>query len=54
MNLGPKIDIQVGSPEYIARWYPYCCRYKERGVMFCHDGNDCKCSCHGTLAPPVK
>lgn len=33
--------------------FPWCCRYKERGVMFCNDGHDCKCDCHGTLAPPV-
>ena len=21
--------------------FPYCCRYKERGVMYCHNGHDC-------------
>ena len=33
--------------------FPWCCRYKERGVMFCHDAHDCNCDCHGTLAPLV-
>ena len=34
--------------------FPYCCRYKERGVMYCHNGHDCVCYCHGIDAPHTK
>ena len=30
---------------------PYCCRYKERGVLYHLNGNDCECQCHGVDAP---
>ena len=33
--------------------FPWCCRYKEKGVMYCHDGHACKCDCHGREAPPA-
>ena len=39
---------------YMPVAFPWCCRYKERGVMYCHHGHDCKCECHGTLAPPAQ
>ena len=27
---------------------------KERVVMYCHDAHDCRCDCHGRLAPPLR
>lgn len=43
VNAGP-----IKSP------FPYCCRYKERGAMYCHDGHDCICECHGVHAPHTR
>lgn len=47
------LDMVAGMQRIVSP-FPYCCRYKERGVMFCHDGHDCTCDCHGRDAPPVK
>ena len=31
--------------------FPHCCRFKERGVFYCHDGDNCTCECHETGGP---
>ena len=41
-----------GSEEYVDLFFPYCCRYKERGILACHEGKECDCSCHETKGMP--